>query len=135
MGLSSFGKYDFPMSWKKCESCKEEFFQNSGDTKCPNCDGLITSGDSPKSPKEHKLSLVEQAKGQARVVGKFGEVLQIIGYVLIAVFSIGLIFSLLTSNWIPFIVFLVAIPATFIYYNVFGSAIRAVALYIEVKVK
>lgn len=123
------------MSWKKCENCKEEFFQNSGDTKCPNCDGLIPSADSLKSPKEPKSSLIEQAKSQARVVSKFGEVLQVIGYVLIAFFSIGVVVSLLTSNWIQFVIFLIAIPATFISYNVFGSAIRAIALYIQVKVK
>ena len=123
------------MSWKKCESCKEEFFQNSGDTKCPNCDGLIPPAESHKPPKDSKSSLIEQARSQARVVGKFGEVLQVIGYVLIAVFSIGVVVSLLTGNWIQFVIFLIAIPATFISYNVFGSAIRAVALYIQVKVK
>jgi hypothetical protein len=123
------------MSWKKCETCKEEFFQNSGDAKCPNCGVLLETRASVNSPEVLESSLAEQAGNQARAVGKFGEVLQVIGYVLIALFSVGLVVSLFTDNWIGFIIFLVAIPATFISYNIFGSALRAVALYIQVKVK
>jgi hypothetical protein len=162
------------MGWKKCETCKKEFFQYSGDSWCPNCEDLIVSeicdcaadvisakgflmwegvayckscskpekSSSPysrqtrtKSPGGLKSGLEEQAGDQARVVGKFGEVLQIIGYILIAVCSIGIIFSLVTDNWIQFIIFLLAIPTTFISCNVFGSALRAIALYIQVKVQ
>jgi hypothetical protein len=123
------------MAYEKCKTCKIEFFKNSGDTKCPNCDGLIEPRASVEPPRELKSSLVEQAENQARVVGKFGEILQVIGYVLIAIFSVGFVVSLFMDNWIQVIICLIAIPATFISYNVFGSALRAVALYIQVKVK
>ena len=129
------------MAWEKCENCEKEFFKKAGVDSCPHCNQVIESrGDYlttlNKEQKEAlKESLARQAGDQARVVGKFGEVLQVVGYVFIAIFSIALIVSLFTKNWIGLIVFLIAIPATFVSYNVFGSALRAIALYIQVKVK
>jgi len=52
------------------------------------------------SPTELKENLIEQAGNQARVVDKFGKVLQTIGYILISILPIGLIVSAWTANWI-----------------------------------
>jgi hypothetical protein len=123
------------MAWEKCDSCKKEFFQKTGDESCPNCNELIEPRTPIYSPTELKENLIEQAGNQARVVDKFGKVLQVIGYVLISILTIGLIVSAWTATWIGMGVFLIAIPATFISFNVFGSALRAVSLYIQVKVK
>jgi len=123
------------MAWEKCDSCKKEFFQKTGDESCPNCNELIESRTPIYSPTELKENLIEQAGNQARVVDKFGKVLQVIGYVLISILTIGLIVSAWTATWIGMGVFLIAIPATFISFNVFGSALRAVSLYIQVKVR
>ena len=123
------------MAWKKCESCKLEFFQKTGDESCPNCKESIEPRTPIKSPTELKENLIEQAGNQARVVDKFGQVLKIIGYILISILTTGLIVSAWTANWIGMGVFLIAIPATFISCNVFGSALRAVSLYIQVRVR
>lgn len=123
------------MAWEKCENCNQEFFKKIGVDSCPNCAELIGPHTPVKLPTELKENLIEKARNQARIVDKFGEVLQVIGYIFIIIFAIGFLVSLFTKNWIGFIIFLIAIPATFISYNVFGSAVRAVALYIQVKVK
>ena len=123
------------MSWKRCEACKDEYFQNPGDTKCPNCNVLVAPPLSPKASKELKASMTEQAIEQANVVGKFGEFLQPLGYGFMAIFFIALVASMLTDNWVWFFFCLFAIPLTFIAYNVFGSALRALSLYIQVKLK
>jgi hypothetical protein len=123
------------MAWEKCDSCKKEFFKKTGDESCPNCSELIEPRTSVKSPTELKENLIEQAGNQARVVDKFGKVLQAIGYIFISILTIGLIVSAWTATWIGMGVFLIAIPATFISFNVFGSALRAVALYIQVRVR
>ena len=96
---------------------------------------MIEPRTSVKSPTELKENLIEQAGNQARVVDKFGKVLQVIGYIFIGILTIGLIVSAWTATWIGMGVFLIAIPATFISFNVFGSALRAVALYIQVRVR
>ena len=103
--------------------------------KCPHCDLPVEPRKSPKAAEEPVSNLVEQAINQAKVVDKFGEVLQVVGYLFIALFSLGLIYSLFTESWVQLIIFLIAIPATFISYNVFGSALRAMSLYIQVRVK
>lgn len=123
------------MAWERCDNCKKEYFQKKGDVSCPNCNELIEPVIPVKSPAEVKELLISKAGNQAKVVDKFGEVLQVIGYVLMAIFTILLLVSLFTKNWEGFIYSIIAIPATFVLYNVFGSAIRAIALYIQVKVQ
>ncbi len=123
------------MAWERCENCNQEFFRDKSVQSCPNCNEIFESNASVKSPAEHKEHLIKQAENQARIVDKFGEVLQVIGYVLIVISALGFIVSLFTKNWMGVLLFLILIPATFVLYNVFGSAIRAVALYIQVKVK
>jgi hypothetical protein len=129
-------RYCWNMPWVRCENCKKEYFRQTKHGKvCPFCDAIIEPLATVISPKELKENLVKQAVDQAKVVDKFGEVLQIIGYVFIVIFSFGLLGCLLSGYWIGFLFCLIAIPLTFVFYNVFGSASRAVALYIQVKVK
>ena len=127
------------MAWERCESCKQEFFKRAGDDWCPNCKTVFKSEEPVISRKQKWASsddrLVTEARYQAGVVDKFGEVLQILGYVCIAIFVLLIFVSLATKNWIGFVVFLIAIPLTFVYFNVFGSALRAVGLYIQIKIR
>jgi hypothetical protein len=127
------------MAWERCESCKQEFFKRTGDDWCPNCKTVFKSEEPINSRKQKSESrddpLVTAARYQAGVVDKFGEVLQILGYVCIAIFVLLIFVSLATKNWIGFVVFFIAIPLTFVYFNVFGSALRAVGLYIQIKIK
>lgn len=127
--------YSGAMAWERCQNCNQEFFKRKGNEACPNCSVVFASEKPSKSSEELLETLVEQAGRQAKVVDKFGEILQILGYICIAIFLISLTVSLFTKNWIEFVIFLVAIPLTFVYFNVFGSALRAVALYIQVRIK
>lgn len=123
------------MPWQRCETCNQDFFRDKNHQSCPNCKEVIESNVPVMSPAEQKEHLIRQAGNQARVVEKFGEVLQSIGYILIVILALGFTVSLFTENWIGIVVFLIAIPLTFVSYNVFGSALRAVALYIQVRLK
>jgi hypothetical protein len=111
----------------RCPGCRSQAVEN------PSTPSTTDSGPQPINYEQE--SLARQAGNQAKVVDKFGEVLQVLGYFCITIFLIALTFSLFTKNWIAFGVFLVAVPLTFVYFNVFGSALRAVALYIQAKVK
>lgn len=127
------------MAWERCENCKQVFFRSTDDDWCTTCKTVFKSEGSINSWKPKWASsndrLVEEAAYQAKVVDKFGEVLQILGYVCLSIFGVLIFFSLATENWIGFAAFLIAIPLTFIYFIVFGSALKAVALFIQVKIR
>ncbi len=124
------------MPWTKCENCKKEVFIKSKTDICPDCNNLASvPTKNVELESQPRISLVSQAINQASILDKFGRVMQTIGYVLIGVNSLGSIFALFTSQWILLGVCLVSIPLTFAYFNVFGSAFRAIGLYIQIKVK
>ena len=129
-------KYCSNMAILKCKNCESEYlYRAKYGNKCPVCDTIREARISVEAPEKLKESLIEQARDQAKVVNKFGEVLQVIGYVIISIFSIFLFIFLYSRYWVGVFASLIAILLTFVSYNVFGSAIRAVALYIQVKVK
>jgi hypothetical protein len=79
--------------------------------------------------------LVSQAESQAKVVGGFGEVLQIIGYCLMGLFTIGFFINVYFEQWLGVLACLICVPLTFVFFNVIGSALRAFGLYIQIKVR
>jgi hypothetical protein len=124
------------MPWTKCENCKKEAFINPETDNCPNCHTLAGAQSENISLKsDPKITLVNQAISQANILNKFGEVMQIIGYVVMGINALGFVIAFFTSEWILLGFFLVSIPLTFAYFNVFGSAFRAIGLYIQIRVK
>jgi len=123
------------MAYLHCTKCNQDFVKLAGTTRCPEC-----GTKSESEPWEEPLvireeNLLDQAIGQAKIVTKFGEVLQVLGYVLIGVCAIGLIFSLLSSNWVGSLFSIAVMLLIFVFYNVVGSAIRAIGLYIQIKIQ
>lgn len=80
-------------------------------------------------------SLADTASEQAAILGKFGVVLQVLGYGCIAIFAICAMISAASSEWIFFGNFMALILVTFIFYNVGGSVFRAIGAYIQFKVQ
>jgi hypothetical protein len=122
------------MPWINCETCNAQaFVKGSRTSQCSDCE----SQSEPDLMSESDLReiLVDQTIGQAKVLDKFGKVMQIIGYILIWISAFGLVISLFTEQWIVLAICLVNIPLIFAYFNVFGSAFRAIGLYIQVRVK
>lgn len=121
------------MPWIDCETCNAQVFVTGYTSKCSDCESQ--SAPDLISESEWQEILVDQAIGQAKVLDKFGKVMQIIGYILILVCAFGLMISLFAEQWIVLVASLIGIPLIFAYLNVFGSAFRAIGLYIQVRVK
>jgi hypothetical protein len=122
------------MAWEICDSCGKEVFLKSQRI-CPECANQVGSPKSEAREPETKESLGIQAEGQANILNRFGQVMQGIGYFLMGIYAIASLIALFSSQWILFAITLVSIPIAFVLFNVFGSAVRAVSLYIQFKVK
>lgn len=80
-------------------------------------------------------SLADTASEQAAILGKFGVVLQVLGYGCIAIFAICAMIFAASSEWAFFGYFMGLILVTFVTYNVGGSVFRAIGAYIQFKVQ
>lgn len=123
--------------WEKCGNCNQDYFDRKqyADLLCDPC-RFLDDPTTPRPPaKVVEINLAEEAKSQAKVVGGFGVVLQVVGYLLIALFAAGFFISLSSKESFLAIVCLISIPVTFVLFNVLGSALRALALYIQVKIE
>lgn len=133
-GQATLKYYAQDMAWINCETCnKEAFVKGSRTSQCSDCEPQ--SEPDLMSESDLQAILADQAIGQAKVLDKFGKVMQIIGYILIWISACGLVISLFTKQWIVLAICTVSIPLIFAYLNVFGSAFRAIGLYIQVRVK
>lgn len=128
------------MAWDKCETCNKEFFRRSKETKCPECENLVKDSKMEGTPLERAESKAERgsrlaakATQNANVLDRFGNVLQVMGYVFMTIFVCGAVVSLFASQWILFGVSLLFIPVAFVNFNVFGSVFRAIGSYIQYK--
>ena len=89
-----------------------------------------------KMPKTETMeSLASQTVEQANVLNLFGQAMQVIGYLVMGIFGIASIIAFYTYQWLLSAISLALIPITFVLFNVFGSAVRAISLYIQFKVK
>lgn len=123
------------MAYLRCEKCNQDFPKPFGSTRCPDCGTKSESEPWEKLPPVVEVNLLDEAKGQAKVVSRFGEALQLVGYILNGVCVIGVIFSLLSRNTIGCLVSAIALLTTFISFNILGSLLRAIGLYIRVKIE
>jgi hypothetical protein len=123
------------MAWENCGSCGKEVFLKSRETLCPDCKNQGVVLESKVRESETKESLGSQAVEQANVLNRFGQVMQGIGYFVMGVYALASIIALFSSQWILFAISLVLIPIAFVLFNVVGSAVRAISLYIQFKVK
>ena len=105
------------------------------DSICENCKSGGVSEELEKSVSLNEGDLVSQAKAQAKVVSDFGKILQVVGFVLIGLLSIAFLLAVGSGDTYYAILSLVCVPLTFVLFNVLGSAIRALALYIQVKIQ
>lgn len=125
----------------QCRNCRKEFIANGGKARCPFCEIQSAGTDDElfRLPSDGELernsNIANQAIGQAKILDKFGEAMQLVGYIVIGILTLGSVIALTSSQWILFGICLVSIPLTFAYFNVFGSAFRAIGLYIQIKVK
>ena len=87
------------MAWVKCENCEKEYFHRAkhGDA-CPVCDTIIQPKAEAKAPEDLKENLVKQARDHAKVVDKFGEVLQVIGWVFIGIFALFVLWGKISAK-------------------------------------
>ena len=140
--------YSPAMPWQKCVVCEQAYFRTKKyqDSTCASCLAKPESSRVEAAARVAPVAqvrrseadvtdLVRQAESQAKVVGGFGEVLQIIGYSLIALFTVGLFVNIYFEQWVGVLACLICIPLTFVFFNVLGSALRAIGLYIQIKVK
>lgn len=129
-------KYPVPVPWQKCKKCGQAYFrfQKYAGSTCENCKSGVESDELEKSVSLVEGDLVLQAIAQAKVVSDFGKILQVVGFILIGLFSIAFLLAVGSGDTYYAIVSFVCIPLTFVLFNVLGSAIRALALYIQVKI-
>jgi len=123
--------------WQKCKNCGQAYFrrQKYANSTCANCKSGVVSEEQQKPVNLDEGDLVAQAKAQAKIVSDFGRFLQIVGYLVIGLLSIAFILAAGSGDTYYAIVSLVCVPLTFALFNVLGSAIRALALYIQVKIE
>ena len=131
-------EYNRQMPHKLCQNCGESFHSFSfAKPKCPKCKNefsKISKEPAFGSPLREN-SLLSEVISQAKVVEGFGKILQVVGYIQIGLSFIGFLFFVIEDSILGIGLSLAAMALIFVFFNVFGSALRAIALYIQIRGK